>query len=58
MLKHQPFGWVKDVSRMCNIITIREEGIIVNTNADSSWYDLENSIHLKFVDGTLFGIKE
>ena len=58
MLKHQPFGWVKDVSRMCNIITIREEGIIVNTNAHSSWYDLENSIHLKFVDGTPFGIKE
>lgn len=58
MLKHQPFGWVKDVSRMYNIITIREEGIIVNTNADSSWYDLENSIHLKFVDGTPFGIKE
>lgn len=58
MLKHQPFGWVTDVSGMCNIITIREEGIIVNTNAHSSWYDLENSIHLKFVDGTPFGIKE
>ena len=22
MLKHQPFGWVKDGSRMCNVINI------------------------------------
>ena len=58
MLKHQPFGWVKDMSRMCNIITIGEDGIIANTNVDSSKYDFESSIHLKFVDDIPFGMKD
>ena len=59
MLKHQPFGWVKDMSRMYNIITIREDGIIVNTDVSNTWYDFESSIHfLKFIDGTPFGTKE
>ena len=58
ILKHQPFGWVKDMSRMCNIITIGEDGIIANTNVDSSKYDFESSIHLKFVDDIPFGMKD
>lgn len=58
MLKHQPFGWVKDMSRMCNIITIREDGIIANTDVSNTWYDFERSFKLTFADGTPFGIKE
>ena len=58
MLKHHPFGWVKDASVICNIVSIRENGIITDTNVGNNWYDFENSIHLKFVDDTPFGIKE
>lgn len=58
MLKHQPFGWIKDVSVICNIVSIREDGIITNTNVGNNWCDFESSIHLKFVDNTPFGIKE
>ena len=58
MLKHQPFGWVEDASRICNIITIREDGIIANTDVSNTWYDFEGSFNLKFIDGTPFGIKQ
>lgn len=58
MLKHQPFGWVMDVSVMCNVVSIREDGIITNTNVGNNWYDFENSFNLKFVDGTPFGMKD
>lgn len=58
MLKHQPFGWVKDMSRICNIINIREDGIIANTDVSNTWYDFKGSFNLKFIDGTPFGIKE
>lgn len=59
MLKHQPFGWVKDGPRKCNIICIREDGIVANTNVHTTWYDFEgSSFNLKFTDGTPFGIKE
>ena len=57
MLKHQPFGGVEDASRICNIITIREDGIIANTDVSNTWYDFEGSFNLKFIDGTPFGIK-
>lgn len=58
MLKHQPFGWVKDGSRMCNVINIREDGVIAHNGVDNSWYDFERSFKLTFADGTPFGIKE
>lgn len=59
MQKHQPFGWVKDGPRKCNIICIREDGIIANTNVHTTWYNFEeSSFNLKFADGTPFGIKE
>lgn len=58
MLKHQPFGWVKDGSRMCNVINIREDGVIAYNGVDNSWYDFERSFKLTFADGTPFGIKE
>lgn len=58
MLKHQPFGWVNDGSRMCNVINIREDGVIAHNGVDNSWYDFERSFKLTFADGTPFGIKE
>lgn len=58
MLKHQPFGWVTDGPRICNVICIREDGILANTNVNGSFYEFESSIHLKFADGKTFGIKE
>ena len=58
MLKHQPFGWVKDASVICNIVSIREDGIIANTNVGTNWHNFEGSFNLKFIDNTPFGIKE
>lgn len=56
--KHQPFGWIKDASKMYNITIIRDDGIIVNTSIDSNWFNFEMSLNLKFIDGIPFGIKE
>lgn len=56
MLKHQPFGWITDGPRICNIICIREDGILANTNLNGTFYEFESSINLKFADGTPFGI--
>lgn len=58
MQKHQPFGWVKDGSRMCNVINIREDGVIAHNGVDNSWYDFERSFKLTFADCTPFGIRE
>ena len=58
MQNHQPFGWVKDGSRMCNVINISEDGVIAHNGVDNSWYDFERSFKLTFADGTPFGIKE
>ena len=58
MQKHKPYGWVKDISKMYNITIIRDDGIIVNTSIDGGFYNFENSLNLKFVDGIPFGIKE
>lgn len=58
MQKHKPYGWVKDASKMYNITIIRDDGIIVNTNTDSNWFDFEMSFNLKFIDNEPFGIKE
>lgn len=58
MKRHQPYGWVKDVSKMYNITIIRDDGIIVNTSIDSNWFDFERSFNLKFIDGEPFGIVE
>lgn len=58
MKKHQPYGWVKDASKMYNITIIRDDGIIVNTSIDGNLYNFESSLNLKFTDGTPFGIIE
>lgn len=58
MQKHNPYGWVKDASKMYNITIITDDGIIVNTSIDGSLYDFKSSFNLKFTDGEPFGIKE
>ena len=58
MLKHQPFGWVKDASVMCNVVSIRKDGVIAHNGVGNSWYDFERSFKLTFADGTPFGIME
>ena len=58
MLNHQPFGWITDGPRICNVICIREDGILANTNLNGTFYEFESSINLKFADGTPFGIIE
>ena len=57
MQKHQPFGWIKNESKMCNIINI-EDGIITHNGVGNSWYRFKMSFDVfKFADGTPFGIK-
>lgn len=58
MLKHKPFGWVKDISSIQSIIHINNDGIIANNGVANSYYTFKKSFNLKFADGTPFGIKE
>lgn len=58
MQKHQPFGWVKDASVMCNVVSISKDGVIAHNGVGNSWYDFERSFKLTFADGTPFGIRE
>lgn len=56
MLKHQPFGWVKnEYSNIFNIIIVCENSLQVNEHNMnySEFYK-----RFKFIDGTPFGIKE
>ena len=57
MQKHQPFGWIKKESKMCNIINI-EDGIITHNGVGNGWYKFKISFDdFKFADGTPFGIR-
>lgn len=58
MQKHQPLGWIKDESWMYNIITIKEDGIIIHNGFNNSWYEFNKNFNFTFTDGTPFGIKE
>lgn len=56
MLKHQPFGWVKNkYNNIFNIITVCKDSIKVNEHSMdySEFYE-----RFKFIDDTPFGIKE
>lgn len=56
MLKHQPFGWVKNkCGNIFNIIAIFKESIKLNERDN---YYSECYKQFKFIDGTPFGIKE
>lgn len=58
MLKHQPFGWVKEDVDYCDIVHIGRYGINLNTGVGNDYYNYKKAFNLKFVDGTPFGIKE
>lgn len=59
MLKHQPFGWLKDIlTGNCNIIHIKENGIIIHNSKSNIELSFNMSFNLNFIDGTPFGIKE
>lgn len=58
MLKHQPFGWIKNnVGNIFNIIAMVNQNHAIKLNECYSKYsDLFKDF--KFTDGTPFGIKE
>lgn len=59
MLKHQPFGWIKEDKDNCNIIFVGKYGIAVNCGIGNGYYDFKKAFNLlTFDDGTPFGIKE
>ena len=59
MLKHQPFGWVRnnDTQRLCNIGSIGRNNYGVVFDNSILYFDLAFNT-CNFVDGTPFGIKE
>lgn len=59
MLKHQPFGWLKDdVVQLYNIINIKTTGITINNGISNCNYNFKNVFNLTFADGTPFGVEE
>ena len=59
MLKHQPFGWLKDdVVQLYNIINIKTTGITVNNGISNCNYSFKSVFNLTFFDGTPFGVEE
>ena len=59
MLKHQPFGWVKDKEdgSKASLTCIEEDGDI-SINGNKGWkYDGVMKIYT-FADGSVFGVKE
>ena len=59
MLKHQPFGWVRnnDTQRLCNIGSIGRNNCGVVIDKSILYFDLAFNT-CNFIDGTPFGIKE
>ena len=59
MLKHQPFGWIRnnDTQCLCNIgsIGLNSYGVVINNSI--MYFDLAFNT-CDFVDGTPFGVKE
>ena len=59
ILKHQPFGWIKDIHTQClhNIISIGHNKYDIEINSSVMYFDTAFNDY-SFVDGTPFGIKE
>lgn len=59
MLKHQPFGWIKNSGYWYNIITtgVMSVKIIDTRGAIATLYFSDLLAHYRFADGTLFGVK-
>ena len=58
MLKHQPFGWIKEAGDKYNIVFIGRNGIIVNNGVGNGYRNFKDAFNLTFDDDTPFGIKE
>ena len=66
MLKHQPFGWIKDVSKYVEIVGVYKNDIEFSPDEDDDgvlfrcFLTFESVLKqgYTFVDGTPFGIKE
>ena len=63
MLKHEPFGWVKNIPNaggFCSSITdIRCDGVCDFIRLREDWYRPDSVfVYYTFFDGTPFGIKE
>ena len=59
MLKHQPFGWIKNGGYWYNIITtgVMSVKIIDTRGAITTLYFSDLLAHYRFSDGTPFGVK-
>ena len=59
MLKHQPFGWIKnnDTKRLRNIDSVGNSSIDIKGNGSTLYFDVVLNVYT-FADGTPFGIKE
>ena len=66
MLKHQPFGWIKDGSKYVEIVNVYKNDIEFSPDADDDGvlfrcFMIFESVLKQgytFIDGTPFGIKE
>ena len=61
MLKHHPFGWVKNIETgdLCNISNIYESAGCAKVFLDTCAYTFSSLLNeFTFIDGTPFGIKE
>lgn len=63
MLKHQPFGWLKNKDResavlIGNVYTDNEVMIVCATNERNSYSATKVFTYYVFADGTPFGVKE
>ena len=61
MLKHKPFGWVKNIETgdLCNISNIYESEGCSKVFLDTCAYTFSSLLNeFTFIDGTPFGIKE
>ena len=65
MLKHQPFGWIKDVSKYVEIVGVYKNDIEYSPDVDDGvlfrcFLTFESVLEqgYTFTDGTPFGIKE
>lgn len=59
MMKHKPFEWVKYYDLFISIISMDDYGVKYLYEKESINLDYSESLrHLKFIDGTPFGIKE
>lgn len=56
MLKHQPFGWVKDKTETYVQIILVGSGRVYTRDTYPTFYDA--NLSYKFADGTPFGVRE